>query len=61
MRVEIRILDDENNVVAEQIGNATSPLQWKAPYEKPLIDGDYQIFAFTFQPTVVLKARAGGS
>jgi len=60
MRVEIRVYDDKNEIVAEQIGNAINPQQWKSHPEKPLIDGDYQMFAFTYQPTVVLKGKAGG-
>src|SRR5271157_4201445 len=60
MRVEIKIFDDDNNVVAEQIGAATSPLGWKSPYEHPLIDGEYSIFAFSYQPVVTLKGKAGG-
>lgn len=60
MRVEIKLFNDNNEVIAEQIGSALNPVQWRCPPEKPLVEGEYQLFAFVYQPTVVLKGKAGG-
>ena len=60
MRVEIKIFSDANEIVAEQIGSAINPQQYKTPYEKPLVEGEYQLFGFTYQPMVTLKGKAGG-
>jgi len=60
MRVEVKIFGDDGAILAEQIGSAINPVQWKAPYEKPLVEGEYQLYSFTYQPQVTLKGKAGG-
>ncbi len=60
VRVEIRLFNDAGEVVAEQIGSAINPVQWKAPYEKPLVEGEYSLYGFIYQPQVVLRGKAGG-
>lgn len=57
MKVHIRLISDEGNVVLETYGDAMKPLGYKTPYEKPVEDEQkrYKLFAITYQPTVVLN------
>lgn len=59
MIVEIKLIRDDGTVVKEAttVGDAMKPLQWKSPYEKPVGDGQYLMFAFTYQPTVILDPK----
>jgi hypothetical protein len=63
MKVHIEILDDKDEVVFEQTGDASQPLQWRTTSEQKFISpmpsqsdqaptGTYELFGFTFQPIV---------
>ena len=63
MKVHIEILDDKDEVVFEQTGDASQPLQWRTtsgqkflspmpPQSDQAATGTYELFGFTFQPIV---------
>lgn len=70
MRLEIRILDDNDQVVAEFKGDPCQPGQWRAQPGKTIIGnmpsqsdqpntGTYELFMFTYQPNVKISRPNG--
>ena len=59
MIVEIKLIRDDGTVVKEAttVGDAMKPLQFKTQYEKPLGDGTYLLFMYTYQPQVILDPK----
>lgn len=59
MIVEIKLIRDDGTVVNEatMVGDAMKPLQWKSPYERPVGDGTYLLFTYTYQPNVILDPK----
>jgi hypothetical protein len=53
MTLEITLRDDTGNVVASKTGEAAQPTQLK--FTKPLLDGSYEIWGFTYQPHVRVR------
>jgi hypothetical protein len=60
MIVEILIRKDDGTVVAQQMGDALRPSEWKTHPDNPAIEGDWKYFGYTYQPRVVLASKAGG-
>lgn len=58
MTVEITIRNDAGEVVMHHSADAMRPTQWKSPYERPISDGTYKLFAVTYQPTVVVIPKS---
>ena len=70
MRLEIRIFDDNDQVVAEFKGDPCQPGQWRAQPGKTIIGpmpsqsdqpntGTYELFMFTYQPNVRINRPNG--
>ena len=52
MRLEVKLFNDEDEVVAEHTSDAVQPSQWRTPSGQKLIAGNYEFFGFTIQPHV---------
>lgn len=63
MRIEVKIVDDNGDVLAEHKADASQPSMWRAPSGSRFISdmprnsdqpatGTYEIFGITFQPHV---------
>lgn len=67
MQIEVKILSDTGEVLAFHAGEAMQPLQFKLPYEHPLVEeikdekgklvAQYQLHGFTYQPMVKLVSK----
>lgn len=55
MIVEIRILNDDGTENMRTQFPLIRPSDYKTPYDRPWVDGKYQIFGYVFQPIVVLR------
>jgi hypothetical protein len=60
MKVQIRIVNEKGVTLLEHEDDAMKPTQRKLIQEKPLEEGDYKFFGFTYQPFVQLVTKAGG-
>lgn len=64
MTVEVRVLDDQGNILAFHAGPAMQPLQFKTQPEHPLVEqilddkgklvAEYKWYGFIIQPLVKL-------
>lgn len=70
MKLEIRIFDDNDQVVAEFKGDPCQPGQWRAQPGKTIIGtmplqsdqpntGTYELFMFTYQPNLKVNRPNG--
>lgn len=61
MRIEVKIVDDNGDVLAEHKADASQPSMWRAPQGNRFVSdmprqsdqpatGSYELYGFTFQP-----------
>lgn len=55
MVVEIRILNNDGTEALKTQVPLIRPSDYKTPYDKPWVDGEYRIFGYVFQPIVQLR------
>jgi hypothetical protein len=60
MRVEIQIYKDDGTLVTSATEDALQPSNWKTLPDKPVAEGDWRFFGWTFQPMVLKAGKAGG-
>lgn len=60
MRIEIQVYKDDGELVNSTSENALQPTDWKTAPERPVVEGDYRYFGFTYQPMVTRSSKSGG-
>ncbi len=60
MRIEIQIYKDDGELVASLSEDALRPTDWRTIVDQPIVQGEYKMYGFTYQPQVVRASKAGG-